>query len=470
MKFPILKLVLALIVLSVVSASHGNAQTPPSCSTPGNLVLTDSLSDTILPFHDIESISVAEPIYSDGSQKLVFTLKVESLTPELPVLSIPLGTWNVIFTNSGGTSRYVKMSTLLGNPTYEYGTVSSLLGIPIYTRQGSIQGTYSNNGKIVFNVDKSLIGNPAVGTVYSVAARTYVNTLGIGLVQADQSAAANYNVKGNAECNPFMAAQWGQLGDIPVKNDYFRNGIDDFAVYRPNTGMWFALDTTNGNTIAQPLGNGSFNDVPVPGNFDNDGVADYAVYRRSTGTWYIYQTETNTVRTVKFGVEEDIPLCADYDGDRVEDIAVFRPSTGTWHILNSLDSSVRSVQFGASEDKPQVGDYDGDRRADLAVFRPSNGSWYVLKSDTNSFYAVQFGMDGDRPVTGDYDGDGKTDVAVFRPENGAWYVLRTSDNQFSAFTWGLGTDIVAPGDYNGNGRTDYTVYRPSNGVWYCYMN
>lgn len=461
---------LVLFMLSTVLTSHGIAQTNASCFSPGTLVLNDSLSDAILPYHDIESVSIAEPVYGDSSQKLVFTLKVENLTPDLPVLSLPLATWNVIFTNSGGTSRYVQMSTLLGNPTFSYGTVSNLLGIPVYNQQGNIQGTYNNNGTIVFYLNKNLIGNPAVGTQYTIAARTYVNTLGVGLVQTDETTTTTYNLVGNAGCTPFQIASWGTLGDIPVPNDYFRNGTDDFAVYRPNTGLWYVLDTVSNQYIAQPMGSGSFDDVSVPGNYDNDGIADFTVYRRATGTWYIFQTETDTVRSVQFGAEEDIPFGADYDGDQIDDLAVFRPSTGTWHILNSLDGSVRSVQFGASEDEPQIGDFDGDRRADLAVFRPSNGAWYVLLSDTDSVYALQFGMDGDTPVPSDYDGDGKTDVAVFRPENGAWYVLRSSDSQFSGFVWGLGTDIVAPGDYNGNGRADYAVFRPENGVWYAYLN
>src|SRR5207248_9733614 len=54
-----------------------------SCSPPGLRVVTDATGDQVgAPANaalDVQSISVAEPFFADGSQKLVFTLKVANL-------------------------------------------------------------------------------------------------------------------------------------------------------------------------------------------------------------------------------------------------------------------------------------------------------------------------------------------------------------------------------------------------------
>ena len=452
-----------LLWLGIFTVTQIGAQSNPSCFAPGNTVVTDDTSILILPQNDIEKVSVAEPVFSDGSDRLVFTMKVGRLYP------LALSSWNVLF-SSNGVARFVQMSTLLGSPQYRYGTVSSLLGIPTFNYQGNIEGSFSSDGTISFFIDKSLIGNPALGHTYSVSGRVYVNTLGIGLVEVDNTSSANYTLVGNDECAPTMIAQWGLSGDIPVQNNYIRNETDDFAVWRPENGVWYSIDTFTGQTSATQWGSGNAGDIPVPGIYDHDGKADYAVFRPQEGNWYILETETNSSSIIHFGMDEDIPVAGDFDGDRVDDIAVFRPSSGVWYILNSLDSSVRIMQFGLSEDRPLRGDFDGDRRNDLAVFRPVTGAWYVWLSDSNTLKALLFGVGTVEAIPADYDGDEKTDVAVWRPENGYWYVLKSNSNQLSTFQWGVTNDIPVPSDYNGNGRADYAVFRPTTGVWYAYHN
>lgn len=458
-----LKTICFLFLLCIISISQTNAQTSTTCSAPGNTVVTDNSEILNLPQNDIQKISVAEPVFSDGADKLVFTLKVKQLFP------LPLSSWNVFFT-ANGTTRFVQMSTLLGSPMFRYGTVSSLLGIPIFNYQGNIEGNYTNDGTIVFYIDKSRIGNPPDGEIFSVTGRVYINTLGIGLVQVDDTPAGNYTLVGNEDCAPVLIGQWGMSGDIPVQHNYLRNETDDFAVWRPSSGVWYADDTLSDQTTAVQWGSGNLGDIPVPGNFDHDGKADYVVYRPQEGNWYMLTTETNTTQVINFGLDEDIPVAGDYDGDRVDDIAVFRPSSGVWYIMNSLDSSVRAVQFGLSEDRPLRGDFDGDRQNDLAIFRPVSGAWYIWLSDSNSLRGVFFGNGTDVAVPADYDGDDKTDVAVWRPETGFWFILKSGSNSVSTFQWGLTNDIPVPGDYNGNGRADIAVFRPTGGIWYAFHN
>src|SRR5436305_1629626 len=61
------------------------AADPPSCSTPGTLVVSDPTGDqTGAPAanqqFDIQSISIAEPCLADGINRLTFTMKVANLS------------------------------------------------------------------------------------------------------------------------------------------------------------------------------------------------------------------------------------------------------------------------------------------------------------------------------------------------------------------------------------------------------
>src|SRR5205823_5211915 len=74
----------------------------------GITVLTDPTGDAtdMLASHDIQSISIGEPWFPDGSQKIVFTLKMASLSP-LP----PNTAWRVYFFFPGNTLKWVDMET-----------------------------------------------------------------------------------------------------------------------------------------------------------------------------------------------------------------------------------------------------------------------------------------------------------------------------------------------------------------------
>ncbi len=262
----------------------------------------------------------------------------------------------------------------------------------------------------------------------------------------------------------------GDISDAPVagvaipknKNaDFDGDGKTDVSVFRPDTGMWYVLNSSNSSFNG--VGFGGATDVLAPGDYDGDGKTDYAVFRPSEGTWYM-QTKGGHFRARQFGTNGDVPVPADFNGDGKTDIAVFRPSNGVWYIANSDSRETFTfVQFGASEDKPVPADYDGDGKTDIAVWRPSNGSWYVLKSSDGTFYGVGFGASTDQPAQGDFDGDGKADFAVFR--SGFWYLLQSTAG-FSAVQFGASGDLPVTGDFDGDNKADIAVYRPSNGTWY----
>lgn len=262
----------------------------------------------------------------------------------------------------------------------------------------------------------------------------------------------------------------GNISDGPVagftvpknKNaDFDGDQKADLSVFRPDTGVWYALRSSNGAFSAIAFGLAT--DIPTPGDFDGDGKTDIAVFRPDSGVWH-FLLKGNNYSARSFGMAGDIPVPADYNGDGLTDIAVFRPSNGTWYIeYSDSRKTFVATQFGISEDRPVQADFDGDGKADIAVFRPSIAAWYVLRSSDGSFYNTTWGLAGDTPVRGDYDGDGKADFAVVR--EGHWIIRNSSGGQRSLL-FGFPYDLPIPADYDGDGKDDLAVFRHGEGTWY----
>lgn len=257
----------------------------------------------------------------------------------------------------------------------------------------------------------------------------------------------------------FDAVQFGTSDDLPVHADYDGDGKTDQAVFRPTTGRWFILRSSDLITLDLPYG--AAGDRPVPADYDGDGKTDLAVFRPGTGQWYLLTSGNGQTAVIPFGNSTDTPVPADYDGDGKADLAVFRAgmTAASWWIRRSSDAGVVTGGFGLATDVPVPADFDGDGRADLAVWRASSSQFWIQRSSTGVSYPVEWGNSTDTPVVGDYDGDSKADVAVFRSSTAQWWIVKSSNDMVNIITFGLAGDRPVPGDYANAGSVQLAVRR-----------
>jgi len=205
--------------------------------------------------------------------------------------------------------------------------------------------------------------------------------------------------------------------EYPLTGDFDGDEISDVAVWS-DTDTAFKFVPSSGvcppGTSSAGGGKchksyGDHGDIPIAIDYDNDGVTDFAIWRPETGVWHIAAKWF-----VHLGTPEDIPVPGDYDGDGQIDLAVWSPSDGQWSILNQ-----GTFHLGQKGDIPVPGDYNGDGKTDMAVWRPSNGVWYIHGQGEQHLNQPGYSPSpGDVPIPGDYNNDGKTELAVWHAGGG----------------------------------------------------
>jgi hypothetical protein len=128
---------------------------------------------------DIQTVAIAEPFFGAGVNKLVFKMKMASLTT-IP----PERMWRLVWNspNSPVGQYYVGMtSDSSGVVTFEYGTVETavvglVLGVPTTTRLGDADAgsEFATDGIITIVISNDKVGNPMPGDLLgAIALRTY---------------------------------------------------------------------------------------------------------------------------------------------------------------------------------------------------------------------------------------------------------------------------------------------------------
>src|SRR5438445_6500985 len=75
----------------------------------------------------------------------------------------------------------------------------------------------------------------------------------------------------------------------------------DLAVWRPSSSgsVWYVLGGPGSTQTSYSWG--APTDITTPGDFDGDGKTDFAVYRPSTGVWYIVYSSNGSVNYANWG-------------------------------------------------------------------------------------------------------------------------------------------------------------------------
>jgi hypothetical protein len=198
-----------------------------SCSSPGIRVVQDALGDQtgapLEPDMDIEWVSIGEPYFADGSRKLVFTMKVKSMTSLTPNRM-----WRILWSypdapvspNPSSTSfvgrYYIGMNTdSAGVATFEYGIAQTLSAVvanasPAERFGAADEGSgFNPDGTITMVISADKVGGPQAGDLIgALVARSYPVAQDVTLRGDSASDVASlgntYALAGNALCAPVI--------------------------------------------------------------------------------------------------------------------------------------------------------------------------------------------------------------------------------------------------------------------------
>ena len=199
-----------------------------------------------MPSHDVQKLSIGEP-FAFAPDKVVFTLKMQSLSNPLPVET----EWPITF-DIAGVNYTVKLTTEAADGA----TAATPLFQVFKTSDGSLlaatadpASNYTSDGAITIVVPRSLLGNPAVGsqlnhflTRIADAATITPDNMPNNLVPA-----GSYTIVGNAFCAP-NTAPVASLKAYPVNQpNQPPSGAPPFAVTLDGSG---SSDPDAGDTIA----------------------------------------------------------------------------------------------------------------------------------------------------------------------------------------------------------------------------
>lgn len=124
--------------------------------------------------------------------------------------------------------------------------------------------------------------------------------------------------------------------DPPVRvGDTDGDSKSEFASINPFTRKITFRNIVNSSTFTRTFGIDG--DVFAPADFDADGIGDLTIFRPSTGDWWWMRSSDNVVSVLHWGVQGDLAVPADYDNDGKTDHAVYRPSSpnGIYYVNGS---------------------------------------------------------------------------------------------------------------------------------------
>ncbi len=170
-----------------------------------------------------------------------------------------------------------------------------------------------------FKADMAVL-RPSTGTWYVLRSSDGANTIEQFGITEDRPVTGDYDGDHKADFAVFRpsAGTWyvknssngvvqslsfGLDTDKQVPADYDGDGKTDIAVYRPSTGTWYLQQSLAGFVF---ISFGISTDTAVAADYDGDQKADFAVFRQ--GLWYILQSTNGQVRAEQWGQAGDVPV------------------------------------------------------------------------------------------------------------------------------------------------------------------
>jgi hypothetical protein len=180
---------------------------PPvnTCTPPGKQAITDPSGDATVSALDVESLSIAEPSFGDGTEKLVFTLKVKDLQTVLPGNAWMI-LWNRPRPDATYDRNYVVMrATGVGTVAYKYGKISPPSVNQATDLGNADAGSSDKDGTIRITIDATKVDGVQPGQDLSgLEVRTFAAHLSgqpaSQATAADSTSTATYTLVGNASC------------------------------------------------------------------------------------------------------------------------------------------------------------------------------------------------------------------------------------------------------------------------------
>ena len=173
-------------------------------TAPGTKVADDPAGDSQVPALDVQRLSIAEPRTTDGSHKIVFTLKVASLSTFTPGNAWMI-LWNRPLPDATYDRNYVVMrATGLGTAAFKVGKLSPP-NVNQGTDLGNATGTFSADGTITITITTDQIDNVGTGQdLPALEVRAFaVNVSGTPSSQTssvDHTSSTSYTLVGSAQC------------------------------------------------------------------------------------------------------------------------------------------------------------------------------------------------------------------------------------------------------------------------------
>jgi hypothetical protein len=420
-----------------VSLEVGICSNPTgTCELPGVTVISDPVGDAsdTLAQHDITSVSMAEPQSLDG--KLVFTIKVASLS------SIPPGwRWSVRFGVPGygpppstvlGAQEdwFVSMTSSDGAaPTFTFGTTGVPPNVParMFTTLGSLDGASNVNadGTITLVLSKEAFraravcsgtcgplnpGQPinlTLGSVRATAPSTIPSAGGTNETIPDTTGAGTYVLRTETLCLPNTAP-------VAVITGNPEEGVKPLTVNFSGSGSYDAdsIDTIASYTFN--FGDGSDDVTQSSPNISHTFVDAGEYITRLVVTDSRGKTSANTAQfhiDVNDSNPSPTPTPTPTPPSCIEDNDARVAYSGGWHLINYAAASGGHFRYHTGNSP------NHSAGLDFLIPSGSTGSFTYVFAKSPKGGTADVYIDGVKKQTINYAGSvGSTQAPEFKPE------------------------------------------------------